>query len=161
MPDWVFRVKSRHDHSDSLLAGRSRDRIPVVRDFPHTSRPTLRPTQPNIQWVLGLSRGVKWPGRAVEHPIPSSAEFKEIVELYIYSPSGPSWPVLGRILALRLPLRPLRPSKSKVGSRKPSPCGLQVARGQLRQHVTFTLSLLSVICGSLYSVPREKQNKHS
>ena len=27
------------------------------RDFPHLSRPTLRPTQPPVQWVPGLSRG--------------------------------------------------------------------------------------------------------
>ena len=32
-------------------------------------------------------------------PLPqSSAEVKERVELYLYSPSGPSWPVLGRAL---------------------------------------------------------------
>jgi len=30
------------------------------------------------------------------HP-PSSAEVKERVELYLYSPSGPSWPVLGEL----------------------------------------------------------------
>jgi hypothetical protein len=36
---------------------------------------------------------VKLPGRGVDHP--SSAEVKERVELYLYSPSGPSWPVLG------------------------------------------------------------------
>jgi len=29
------------------------------------------------------------------HPIPSGAEVKERVALYLYSPSGPSWPVLG------------------------------------------------------------------
>jgi hypothetical protein len=29
---------------------------------------------------------------------PSSGEVKERVELYLYSPSGPSWPVLGRTL---------------------------------------------------------------
>jgi len=31
---------------------------------------------------------VKWPGRGVDHPPPSSAEVKERVELYIYSHLG-------------------------------------------------------------------------
>jgi hypothetical protein len=38
---------------------------------------------------------VKWPGRGVDHPSPSIDEVKERVELYLYSPFGPSWPVLG------------------------------------------------------------------
>jgi hypothetical protein len=42
--------------------------------------------------------GVKRPGRGNDHPPPSSARVKERVELYLYSPSGPSWPVLGRYL---------------------------------------------------------------
>ena len=42
--------------------------------------------------------GVKRPGRGVDHPHPSSPEVKERVELYLYSPSEPSWPVLGRTL---------------------------------------------------------------
>ena len=27
------------------------------RDFPHLSTPSLRPTQPPVKWVPGLSRG--------------------------------------------------------------------------------------------------------
>jgi len=43
----------------------------------------------------GSFPGVKRLGRGLDHPPPSSAEVKERVELYIYSPSGPSWLVLG------------------------------------------------------------------
>ena len=39
--------------------------------------------------------GVKRPERGVNHPPPYSAEVKERVELHFYTPSGPSWPVLG------------------------------------------------------------------
>ena len=34
-----------------------------VRDFPHLSIPALGPTQPSVQWELGLSRGKERPGR--------------------------------------------------------------------------------------------------
>jgi len=37
---------------------------------------------------------LKLPGHGVDHQPPSSAKVKERVELYLYSPSGPSWPVL-------------------------------------------------------------------
>jgi len=39
--------------------------------------------------------GVKRPERGVEHPTTSRAEVKENVEVYLYSPFGPSWPVTG------------------------------------------------------------------
>jgi hypothetical protein len=52
------------------------------RDFPQPSRPALGPTQLPIQWVPGLSRGVKWPELGIDHAPPSGA-------------SGPSWPVVG------------------------------------------------------------------
>jgi len=41
------------------------------RNFPHLSTPALRPTQPPVQWVPGLSRGVRC-GRGVRltpHPL--------------------------------------------------------------------------------------------
>jgi len=34
-------------------------------------------------------------GCGVDDPPPSRAEVKEKVELYLYPPSGPLWPVLG------------------------------------------------------------------
>jgi len=42
----------------------------------------------------GSFLGIKRPRPGVDHPL-SSAEVKERVQLYIYFPSGPSWPVLG------------------------------------------------------------------
>ena len=41
--------------------------------------------------------GVKRPGRGVDHPPPSSAEVKQRVDLYLYSPYGPWWLVYGEI----------------------------------------------------------------
>jgi len=41
-----------------------------------------------------LFLGVKWNDSRVEHPIPSSADVKERVELYVYFSFGPSWPLL-------------------------------------------------------------------
>jgi hypothetical protein len=43
---------------------------------------------------------VKWPNRGIDHPSPSSAEIKERV-CCTSVPSGPSWPVLGKLHLLR------------------------------------------------------------
>jgi hypothetical protein len=67
-------------------------------DFPHPSRPTLGPTQPPIQWVLGLFPGDKATGAWHWAPTSSSTEVKERVELYLCSLSDPSWSVVGWIL---------------------------------------------------------------
>jgi hypothetical protein len=38
---------------------------------------------------------VKLSGRGVDQPSPSSTKFKEGAEIYLYSPFGPSWHVIG------------------------------------------------------------------
>jgi len=43
----------------------------------------------------GSFLGVKQLRSGVDHPPPSSTKVKERVQLYLYSPFGPSWPVLG------------------------------------------------------------------
>ena len=58
-------------------------------------------TRPDQIW--GLTHfSVSFPGvkRSVDHPPPSSAQVKERVELYLYCPSRPSWPILGWTLPL-------------------------------------------------------------
>jgi hypothetical protein len=46
--------------------------------FSTSSRPTLGPTQPPIQWVLGaLSPGLKKPGREADHLPPTRVEVKQ------------------------------------------------------------------------------------
>jgi hypothetical protein len=71
-------------------------------DFPHPSRTALEPTQPPVKLVPGLSRGVKRPGRGADHTPPSKCQGHERVELHLYSPSGPSWPVIGRTFTFLL-----------------------------------------------------------
>jgi len=62
--------------------------------FPHPSRHGLGPMQPPMQWVPSLfpggkaARAWRWP-----HTL-SSAEVKITAELYLYPPSGSSWPVI-------------------------------------------------------------------
>jgi hypothetical protein len=74
------------------------------RDFQYPSSPALEPTQPPIQWIPCLYPGLKRLGRGVDHPSLSTAEVEERVKLYVCSPSGPSWPVIGWPLPLPLPL---------------------------------------------------------
>jgi hypothetical protein len=46
---------------------------------------------------------IKRPERGFVHRPPPSVEVKERLELYLYSPSGPSWPVLGESLKTIIP----------------------------------------------------------
>jgi hypothetical protein len=60
--------------------------------FTTASRTAMGPTQSPIQWVPGaLSLGVKQLGREADYSPPSSAKIKDFVELYLNSPSMPSW----------------------------------------------------------------------
>jgi len=81
--------------SDLLWAGQSWDRIPVGANFstPLQTGPWAHPA--SYTMVTRFYPGVKWPGHGVDHPPPYSAKVKDRVELYIYSTTGPSWPVLG------------------------------------------------------------------
>ena len=51
----------------------------------------------------GSFLGVERSGCGVDLPLPSSGEVEGRVQIYIYSHSGPSWPVLGQTLPLPLP----------------------------------------------------------
>jgi len=59
---------------------------------------------PSYIMDTGSFLGVKRRERGVDHPPPSSAEVKERVELYLYSPFGSSWPVLVGNVPLLVPL---------------------------------------------------------
>jgi hypothetical protein len=51
----------------------------------------LRPTKPNIQWVLGpLSPGIKLPEREADYSSSSSADLKNIGAITVF-PYTPSW----------------------------------------------------------------------
>jgi hypothetical protein len=79
----------------SLRARPSRDRIPVRARFfaPDHTGSGAHPACCTMG--AGSFPGIKQPGRAVSHPPLSSAEVKEGVQLYLYSPFGPSWHVIG------------------------------------------------------------------
>jgi hypothetical protein len=67
------------------------------RNFLHMSRQALGPSLLyNGYWVSFPQ--VKRPRHGINYPLPSSTEVKERVELYLYSPSEPSWPVIGQTL---------------------------------------------------------------
>ena len=53
-------------------------------------------TVTKITMGTGSFPGVKRPGRGDDHLPPSKCRGHERVGLYLYSPSGPQWPVIGR-----------------------------------------------------------------
>jgi hypothetical protein len=87
-------------NNDSLRAGRSGDRIPVGARFlaPVQTGPGAHPASYKIG--TGSFLGVKRPGLGAAHPPTSRVEVKEREDLYLYSTSGPSCPVIGWPLPL-------------------------------------------------------------
>ena len=98
-------------HSVDVLVGRASVVIIATRyglesrwdqDFPvFQTGPGVHPATYTIS--IGYIPGVKRPGCGVNHPPPSSTEVEKRVDLYIYSPFGPSWSVVWRTLSF-LPL---------------------------------------------------------
>jgi hypothetical protein len=88
-------IYSMYQHLNPLRAGRSGDRIPVGARFsiPVQTGPEAHPASYTMGTV-SFPRA-KRPARGIDHPPPSRAELNEREELYLSSPSGPSWPVMG------------------------------------------------------------------
>jgi hypothetical protein len=89
-------------YSDSLRAGRSEDRIPVEARFSASDHTDLGAHPASCTMCTGSLPGVKRRDVAMTTPT-SSGEVKETVELYLYSPSGPSWSVPRQPLPLQVP----------------------------------------------------------
>jgi hypothetical protein len=90
--EWARQVSQ---YRDSLRAGRSGDRIPVGARFfaPAQTGPGAHPA--SYTMGTGSFPGVKRSGCGTDHPPLSCTKVEGRIELYICSPSGPSWPVLG------------------------------------------------------------------
>ena len=90
-------------YSDSLRTGRSGDRISVGGEIFRTRPDQLwGPSSPLYNGHRVSFLGVKRPGRGADYPPQSKWWGHERVGLYLYSPSGPSWPVMGAPLSCEL-----------------------------------------------------------
>jgi hypothetical protein len=78
-----------------LRTGWSGDRIPVGARFSASVQacPGTHPFSYKLSSV-SLSPEVKRPGCGFDQELPSSPEIKKRVQLYLYFPFVPSWPVL-------------------------------------------------------------------
>ena len=82
-------------YGNSLQAGQSVDRMPVGARFSAPVQTGTGAHPASSTMGTGSFPGVKRPGRGADHPSPSKCRGHERVGLYLYSPSGLSWPVIG------------------------------------------------------------------
>jgi len=83
-------------YSDSVQNKPSGDRILVWARFSIPVQTYTVPHPASCTMSTGsLFRVIKRPVRGFDHPPSSTAVVKERVKLYFYSPSKPSWPVVG------------------------------------------------------------------
>ena len=77
-------------YSDLIRDGRSGDRIPVEGGARFSAPVHTGPGVHPASYTMGTASlpRIKRPGRGVDHPPQSSAEVKERIQLYIYSPLG-------------------------------------------------------------------------
>jgi hypothetical protein len=88
-------------------------------------------------YTMGIrsSPRVKLAGLGVDHPPPSGAEVKERAELYLYTPFGPSWLVLG--WSLRRCIR--GGGKKNINTTPTGPISLCYSRMSLKIRTVFNL----------------------
>ena len=108
----IPRARTFHVNKTIAAVARSLVRVPVTlsvntlnmlhEDWKYFVGPGAHPA--SYTMVTLSFPGLKRPGCDVDHPLPSNAEFKERVELYLHSPFGLSWPILGWTLPLTLNL---------------------------------------------------------
>jgi len=89
----AFEGLNKKLQGDALRAGRTGNRISVGAKFSAPVQTGSEAHQASYTMGTGSFPEVKLPGFDIDHPPASSAEVKARVQLYLYSPFGPSWPV--------------------------------------------------------------------
>ena len=117
-----FIIRNLSLYDDSLWVEQSGDQISVRGEIFRT--PPDRPWgSPSLLYnrTISPSQGVKRRGRGVDNPPNLVPEVKESVELYLYSPSGPCYPVTGWNLTLfyfHILLNIIRQTQNKLWHKK-------------------------------------------